>query len=71
MSGFNGVDLDALPRFTCARCGRTFRIPASSSSFTKNASNIVRLGGKTFCEDCAARRFPRRHQPWAELGNQP
>lgn len=71
MSGFNGVDLANLPRFTCARCGRTFRIPASFSSSASDASNIVRLGGKTFCEDCAARRFPRRHQPWAELGNQP
>lgn len=41
-------------RFTCARCGRTFPVDGPGGR------PFERLGGKTVCSDCAAKRF-RRH----------
>ncbi len=44
-------------RFTCAKCGRDLvckELPHGE------ARGFVRLGGKTWCESCASRRFPRR-----------
>jgi transposase-like protein len=60
----NGVDLEHLPTFVCAKCGKTYRIPATSAAETKNASEYVVLGGRKVCAACAAMRFRRRRDPW-------
>ncbi len=49
----------AVLRFTCAKCGRSLvckELPHGESR------GFVRLGGKTWCESCASRRFPRRRR---------
>lgn len=60
----NRVDLEHLPTFVCAKCGKEYRIPASSSSRTTRASEYTVLGGRKVCAACAARRFPRRRDEW-------
>ena len=64
MSRNNGVRLDDLPTFRCAKCGRVYCIPATMSAETKRASEFVVLGGRKVCAACAAKRFPRRRDPW-------
>ena len=64
MSNFNGVDLENLPTFVCAKCGREYRIPATSAAETHSASTYTVLGGRKVCAACAAKRFKRRHDPW-------
>ena len=63
MSNYNGVDLET-PTFVCAKCGREYRIPATSAAETHSASTYTVLGGRKVCSACAAKRFKRRHDPW-------
>ena len=63
MSNNNGVDLET-PTFVCAKCGREYRIPATSAAETHSASTYTVLGGRKVCAACAAKRFKRRHDPW-------
>lgn len=49
-------------RFTCARCGRDFPVDGPGGR------SYQRIGGKTVCSRCAAKRFPRRPHPSAAIG---
>ena len=58
------------PRFTCAGCGRTFRIPDFKAEM-RDMRHYVVLGGRKYCSKCAAARQPRRASPeaWAQSEN--
>ncbi|MBR1836696.1 MAG: hypothetical protein IJ783_05360 [Kiritimatiellae bacterium] len=58
------------PRYTCAGCGRTFRIPDFKNE-TGDRRFYVVLGGRKYCSKCAAERQPRRGAPalWAQGEN--
>lgn len=54
-----------IPRFTCANCGGVFEVPDQPGQGCNVGGRIrkrqfVRIGGRTVCENCAAKRFRRR-----------
>ena len=63
-------DADGAIRFTCAHCGRRFQLrhPVASDLATApdyRGKSYVRLGGKIWCQACAAKRFRRQPNPEA------
>ena len=60
-------DREDRPRFTCARCGREYEAAETADAPTGPAAprcaRFVLIGGRTWCERCAAARYPRRRDP--------
>ncbi len=52
--------------FVCAKCGGRFRAPDGENS-NGDARARVLIGGRTWCGECAARRFPKHDVSlWAQ-----
>ncbi len=60
-------DRENRPSFTCAMCGETFETPdvegrgCHAQRRGVKMRRFVRLGGRTVCAACAAKRFRRRY----------
>lgn len=65
-AGASPSEVAAAPHFTCARCGATFPVRTQGRKRAFGL-RIVRLGGRDWCEKCAAARFRRRPDPFGIL----